>query len=66
MYHKGVSFRNVRNILQSGESLEVLAKLLNQDLQSLSQWLKANKLSLNVRKTFVEKQQTLIMVLNSN
>ena len=35
----------------SGESLEVLAKKLNQDLKSLSQWLKANKLSLNVKKT---------------
>ena len=26
-------------------------KKLNQDLKSLSQWLKANKLSLNVKKT---------------
>ena len=32
-------------------SLEVLAKKLSQDLKSLSQWLKANKLSLNVKKT---------------
>ena len=28
-----------------------MAKKLNQDLKSLSQWLKANKLSLNVKKT---------------
>ena len=28
-----------------------LAKKMNQDLKNLSQWLKANKLSLNVKKT---------------
>ena len=40
-----------KKILQSGKSLEILAKKLNQDLKSLSKWLKANKLSLNVKKT---------------
>ena len=33
------------NILQSGKLLEALAKKLNKDLKSLSQCLKANKLS---------------------
>ena len=31
-------------------SLELLAKKMNQDLKILSQWLKANKLSLNIKK----------------
>ena len=39
------------NILLSNESLESLAKKMNQDLKNLLQWLKANKLSLNVKKT---------------
>ena len=39
------------NILQSGKPLEALVKKLNQDLKSSSQWLKADKLSLNVKKT---------------
>ena len=35
-------------ILLSNKSL---AKKMNQDLKNLSQWLKANKLSLNVKKS---------------
>ena len=36
----------------SNESPESLAKKkMNQDLKDLSQWLKASKLSLNVKKT---------------
>ena len=49
-YSKAYYFADDTNILQSGKSLEVLAKKLNEDLKSLSQWLKANKLSLNVKK----------------
>ena len=37
-------------IWQSGKSLEVSAKKFNQNLTSLSQCLKANKLSLNIKK----------------
>ena len=37
--------------MQSNKSLDVLSKNLNKDLKSLSQWLKANKLSLNISKT---------------
>ena len=48
---KAYHFADDTNILQSGKSLEVLAKKLNQDLKSLSQCLKANKLPLNVKKT---------------
>ena len=39
------------NILLSNKSLELLAKKLNQDLKNLSQWAKANKLYLNVKRT---------------
>ena len=38
-------------MLQSHSSLETLVKRINFDLKNLSQWLKANKLSLNVTKT---------------
>ena len=45
-------FADDTNILLSNESLEPpLAKKMNQDLKNLSQWLKARKLSLNVKKT---------------
>ena len=37
--------------MQSNKSLDVLSKNLSKDLKSLSQWLKANKLSLNIPKT---------------
>ena len=37
--------------MQSNISLDVLSKNLNKDLKSLSQCLKANKLSLNISKT---------------
>ena len=48
-YSKTYHFADDTNVLESGKSLEVLAKKLNQDLKSLSQWLKANKLFLNVK-----------------
>ena len=38
-------------MLQSDSSFNNLSKWMNVDLKSLSQWLKANKLSLNVTKT---------------
>ena len=37
--------------MQSNKSLDVLSKNLSKDVKSLSQWLKANKLSLNISKT---------------
>ena len=37
--------------MQSNKSLDVLSKNLNKDLKSLSQWLKANKVGLNISKT---------------
>ena len=39
------------NMLQSHSSLETLVKRMNLDLKNLSQWLKANKLSLNIMET---------------
>ena len=46
--------------MQSNKSLDVLSKNLNKDLKCLLQWLKANKLSLDISKTelyFIEIQQ---------
>ena len=39
------------NMLQSHSSLEALVKKMKIYLKNLSQWLKANQLSLNVTKT---------------
>ena len=44
-------FPDVTNIFVFDESLELLAKQMNQDLKDLSQWLKVNKLSLNLKNT---------------
>ena len=59
-HSKTYHFADDTNIMQSNKSLDVLSKNLNKDLKSLSQWLKANKLSLNISKTklsFTEIQQ---------
>ena len=44
-------FADDTNILLSNKSLEPLAKKMNQDLKKLTQWLKASKLCLNIKKT---------------
>ena len=57
------------NIIQSNKSVDVLSKNLNKDLKSLSQWLKANKLSFNISKTelsFTKIQQAYITASNLN
>ena len=43
-------FADDTNIIQSNSSLKRLSKQVNKDLSNLSYWLKANKLSLNVKK----------------
>ena len=50
-YSKTYPFVDDTNIMQPNKSLDVVSKNLNKDLKSLSQWLKANKLSLNISKT---------------
>ena len=50
-YSKTYHFADDTNIMQSNKSFDVLSKNLNKDLKSLSQWLKANKLCLNISKT---------------
>ena len=50
-YSETYHFADDTNMLLSHSSLETLAKRMNSDLKNLSQWLKANKLSLNVTKT---------------
>ena len=44
-------FAGDTKVLLSGKSLDVLAKKLNQHLKNLLKWLKANKLSLDVKKS---------------
>ena len=50
-YSETQHFPDDTNMLQSHSSLENLVKQMNLDLKNLSQWLRANKLSLNVTKT---------------
>ena len=50
-YSKVYHFADDTNMLQSDNSLKAVAKRMNFDLKNLSQWLKANKLSLNFTKT---------------
>ena len=50
-YSKTYHFADDTNMLQSHSSLETLVKRMNLDLKNLSQWLKANKLSINATKT---------------
>ena len=50
-YLKVYHFADDTNMLQPANSLKNVAKRMNFDLKNLSQWLKANKLSLNFAKT---------------
>ena len=50
-YSKVYHFADDTNMLQSDDLLKNVAKQMNFDLKNLSQWLKANKLSLNFTKT---------------
>ena len=55
--HKSIRFSKAyhladdTSIIQSNPSLERLSKKVNKDLLKLSNWLRVNKLSLNVKKT---------------
>ena len=44
-------FADDTNLFSSGKNLAELAAKVNEDLSSISVWLKVNKLSLNVKKT---------------
>ena len=49
-YSRTYHFADDTNILCSDKSLYTLANKVNRDLKNLCQWLKANRLSLNVKK----------------
>jgi exonuclease III len=48
---KAIIFADDTNLFSSSSDINLLYKNINKDLQSLSNWFKANKLSLNVSKT---------------
>ena len=50
-YSKTYDFTDDTSIIQSHSSLQILSKRINKDLSNLSNWLKTNKLSLNIKKT---------------
>ena len=48
---KTYHFADNTSVILSSTFLEIFSKQINKDLLNLSNWLKANKLSLNVKKT---------------
>ena len=50
-FSKTYHFADDTSIIQSNPLLDRLSKQVNKDLSNLSNWLRANKLSLNVKKT---------------
>ena len=46
-----ISFAHDTNLFISGKNLNDMAVLINYELEEISTWLKANRLSLNVKKT---------------
>ena len=62
-YSRTYHFEDDTNFVCSDKSLYTLANKVNHALKNLSQWLKANKLSLNVKKTeliiFRQKEKPL-------
>src|SRR6218665_586202 len=46
-----ILFADDTNLLASHKSLDELVKIANQELSSISDWFRANRLSLNVLKT---------------
>ena len=51
--HKAHHFADDTNLSYIGKSIKKLSKLVNIDLKRLVNWLNANKISLNVKKTEV-------------
>ena len=50
-YCKVYHFADDTNLLYTNNSIKKLNKMLNKDLKNLTNWLNANKISLNVNKT---------------
>ena len=50
-FSKTYHFADDTSIIQSNSLLDRLSKQVNKDLSNLSNWFRANKLSLNVKKT---------------
>ena len=50
-YCKIHHFADDTNLLYTNNSIKKLNKMLNKDLKNLTNWLNANKISLNVNKT---------------
>ena len=46
-----ILFADDTNLFLSGKTLDDMEKLMNEDLIEIALWLKANKLSLNIKKT---------------
>jgi len=51
-YSKPVLFADDTNLFASSSSPKTLMNLVNKDLEVLNEWFKANKLTINIAKTF--------------
>ena len=62
-----IYFVDDSNLFVNGTDLKVMESQLNDDLFSVSTWLKVNKLSLNIDKTqfmiFQERKIGIIMLI---
>ena len=45
-----ILFADDTNLFLSGHNLDMMETIINQELKEISEWLKVNKLSLNIKK----------------
>ena len=61
-----ILFADDTNLFLSGHNLDMMETIINQELKEISEWLKVNKLSLNIKKThymiFTTKRKRLVDV----
>ena len=61
-----ILFADDTNLFLSGHNLDMMDTIINQELKEISEWLKVNKLSLNIKKThymiFTTKRKRLVDV----
>ena len=65
-YCKHILYADDTTLYLAGPNLKVLSKQVNHDLEGLSNWFKANKLTLNIKKTnymiFTNKKDKLLNI----
>ena len=68
--HKAIQYCKVHhfvddiNLFHTNKSVKILNKLVNHDIKQLNNWLRANKISLNIEKTQLVIFKSLRKVLS--